>query len=300
MQIGYIGLGKMGGAMVELLLEKGHNVHAFDVDMRARDNVKHLGAQVAGSIEEIIEQLEERRTVWVMVPHQFVDDVIAEALPKLSKGDVIIDGGNSPFGESIRRGKELKERGIEFLDVGVSGGPAGAANGACMMIGGDKELYVQYEQLFRDLTVEDGYGYMGRTGAGHFVKMVHNGIEYGMMQAIAEGFSIMKSAKDFDLDMKDIARVYNNGSVIESRLMEWMESGFEKFGEDLEKVTGSAAASGEGEWTVDVAEDLNIETPVIRSAVKAREATQKAPSYQGKIISTLRNQFGGHDINPSD
>lgn len=300
MEIGYIGLGKMGSAMVELLLEKGYGVHAFDVNMEARDRVKHLGAKVAGSIGEITGQLEERRTIWIMVPHQFVNDVISEVVPNLSEGDVIVDGGNSPFAESVRRGKELEGKGIKFLDVGVSGGPNGAAKGACMMIGGDRDLFVQYEQLFKDLTVEDGYGYMGGAGAGHFVKMVHNGIEYGMMQAIAEGFSIMKSTKDFNLDMKDIARVYNHGSVIESNLMGWLESGYQKYDEDLDKVSGSAAASGEGEWTVKAAHELGIPDKVIHESLNAREATQKNPSYQGKIISMLRNQFGGHDINPKN
>jgi len=230
-----------------------------------------------------------------MVPHQAVDAVLKELTPLLKKGDVVVDGGNSPYKESIRRARELEVKGINFLDAGVSGGPAGARNGACIMVGGNKEVFQKFESLFRDLSVPDGYGYMGRTGAGHFVKMVHNGIEYGMMQALAEGFAVMK-ASDFGLDLKKVADVYNHKSVIESRLMGWLRSAFVQYGEDLKDISGSAAQSGEGMWTVEAGKELEVPTPIIQAALDFRIQSQANPSYTGKLVSAMRNQFGGHDV----
>jgi 6-phosphogluconate dehydrogenase len=210
-------------------------------------------------------------------------------------GDIVIDGGNSPYKESIRRATELETRGIDFLDAGVSGGPAGARNGACIMVGGKKEVFEKFEAVFRDLSVPDGYGYLGRTGTGHFVKMVHNGIEYGMMQSLAEGFTIMK-ASDFGLDLTKIADVYNHKSVIESRLVGWLQYAFEQYGEDLKDISGSAAQSGEGMWTVEAGKELSIPTPIIQAALDFRIQSQAHPSYTGKLISAMRNQFGGHEV----
>ena len=205
----------------------------------------------------------------------------------------MIDGGNSFFEDSRRRAKLLARKGIKFLDAGVSGGPAGARNGACMMIGGDQASYEKWEALFADASVRDGYAYFGAAGAGHFVKMVHNGIEYGMMQSIAEGFALMKKSP-FKLKLSKIAKLYNHGSVIESRLIGWLESGYAAFGEDLKKISGSVAYTGEGEWTVKTGKKWKMKLPVIEDSFKFRVRSKKDPSYMGKILSALRNQFGGH------
>ena len=207
----------------------------------------------------------------------------------------MIDGGNSFFEDSMRRAKLLAQRGIRFLDAGVSGGPTGARNGACMMIGGDKAAYEKLESLFADASVAGGYAYFGKAGAGHFVKMVHNGIEYGMMQSIAEGFALMKRSP-FKLDLQEVARLYNRGSVIESRLVGWLGSGFRAFGEKLKKVSGSVAYTGEGEWTVKTGKKWKMKLPAIEGSFKFRVRSKKSPSYMGKILSALRNQFGGHSV----
>ena len=295
MKLGYIGLGKMGANMVERLLEKGHEVAAFDRNADAVKAARNMGAHPADTLAALVASLPSPRLVWIMVPHQAVDAVLKELTPLLKKGDVVVDGGNSPYKESIRRAKELEVKGINFLDAGVSGGPAGARNGACIMVGGNKEVFQKFESLFRDLSVPDGYGYMGRTGAGHFVKMVHNGIEYGMMQALAEGFAVMK-ASDFGLDLKKVADVYNHKSVIESRLMGWLRSAFVQYGEDLKDISGSAAQSGEGMWTVEAGKELEVPTPIIQAALDLRIQSQANPSYMGKLVSAMRNQFGGHDV----
>jgi len=295
MKLGYIGLGKMGANMVERLLEKGHEVVAYDRNADAVKATKNKGAQPADTLAALVAALPLPRLVWIMVPHQAVDAVLKELTPLLAPGDVVVDGGNSPYKKSIRRAKELEARGIDFLDAGVSGGPAGARNGACIMVGGRKEVFQKFETVFRDFSVPDGYGYMGRTGAGHFVKMVHNGIEYGMMQALAEGFAVMK-ASDFGLDLTKITDVYNHRSVIESRLVGWLQSAFVQYGEDLKDITGSAAQSGEGMWTVEAGKELGIPTPIIQAALDFRIQSQKDPSYTGQLISAMRNQFGGHEV----
>ena len=295
MKLGYIGLGKMGANMVERFLEKGHEVVACDRNVDAVKAAKNKGAQTVDTLAVLIAALPLPRLVWIMVPYQAVDEVLKELTPLLTPGDVVVDGGNSPYRESIRRAKELEARGIDFLDVGVSGGPAGARNGACIMVGGKKEVFQRFETVFRDLSVPDGYGYMGWTGAGHFVKMVHNGIEYGMMQALAEGFAIMK-ASDFELDLTKITDLYNHKSVIESRLVGWLQSAFEQYGEDLKDITGSDAQSGEGMWSVAAGKELGIPTPIIQAALDFRIQSQAHPSYTGKLISAMRNQFGGHEV----
>ncbi len=295
MKLGYIGLGKMGFNMVERLLEKGHQVVVFDRGREAVEALSKKGALAAASVAALAQSLEAPRLVWIMVPHTAVDAVLADLAPHLAKGDTVIDGGNSPYKESIRRAGELKGKGLEFLDVGVSGGPEGARRGACIMAGGKKAAYSRCEGLFRDLATEGGYGYMGLHGAGHFVKMVHNGIEYGMMQALAEGFAVMK-ASGFDLDLSAIAELYNHRSVIESRLVGWLKNAYEQYGKDLSGISGSAAQSGEGRWTVDAARELGIPAPIIEGALDFRISSQKNPSYTGKIISALRNQFGGHEV----
>jgi len=295
MKLGYIGLGKMGANMVERFLEKGHEVVAYDRNVDAVKLAKNKGAQTADTLTVLVAALPLPRLVWIMVPHQAVDTVLKELTPLLAMGDSVVDGGNSLYKESIRRAEELEARGIDFLDAGVSGGPAGARNGACIMVGGMKKIFTKFETIFRDLSVPDGYRYMGRTGAGHFVKMVHNGIEYGMMQALAEGFAIMKTS-DFELDLTKIADVYNHKSVIESRLVGWLQSAFERYGEDLKDITGSDAQSGEGMWTVEAGKELGIPTPIIQASLDFRIQSQVHPSYTGKLISAMRNQFGGHEV----
>ncbi len=296
MKLGYIGLGKMGYNMVELLLDKRYEVVAYNRTAEPVQKIARRGAQPSDSIRALITALQAPRLIWIMVPHQAVDDVLNDLVPLLAKGDAVIDGGNSPYRESIRRARDLEGRGIEFLDAGVSGGPGGARTGACIMVGGKETVFRRYEQLFRDLAVPNGYAYLGGPGAGHFVKMVHNGIEYGMMQALAEGFAILR-ASGFNLDLARIADLYNHRSVIESRLVEWIKGAYEGYGAELTGISGSVEQSGEGMWTVDVAKELGIPVPVIEGALKFRLQSQKSPSYTGKVVSAMRHQFGGHEVN---
>jgi 6-phosphogluconate dehydrogenase len=294
MQLGYIGLGKMGLNMVGRLASKGHAIVAFDSNAEARMKAVEQGAKAEASLGEMVARLAVPRTIWLMVPHQAVDAVLADLAPLLAANDVIIDGGNSPYKESIRRARELDRKGIDFIDVGVSGGPAGARDGACLMIGCRRGLFERYEELFRDISVKNGYGHMGKAGAGHFTKMVHNGIEYGMMQAIAEGFTVLKQS-DFDLNLREVSRVYNHHSVITSRLTQWLESAYETYGEDLRDISGTVAQSGEGLWTLEAARELGVAVPIIEGSVDFRKQSQERPSYTGKVLSALRNQFGGHE-----
>ena len=303
----------MGFAMAERLLEKDYQVVATNRSNESVDKIAQKGAIPAYEISELVEKLDsknngensqssESKTIWIMIPWKAVDDVLSELVPLLRKGDTIIDGGNSPYLETVRRSKEITEKGINFMDVGVSGGPNGARNGACLMCGGNRKDFDKYEKLFKDLSVESGYGYMGLNGAGHFVKMVHNGIEYGMMQAIGEGFEVMKKInKDsekggFDLDLKEISRVYNKGSVIESSLVGWLQNAYQKNGEDLENISGEVSHSGEGQWTVEAANRLEVPVKIIEQSLQFRKDSQGSPSYTGKVVSALRNEFGGHDV----
>ncbi len=295
MKLGYIGLGKMGYNMVELLLDKKYEVAVYNRSEEPIKKIAQRGAQPAASLRTLVAALTPPRLVWIMVPYSAVDDVLKDLMLLLASGDTVIDGGNSPYKESMRRAKELEGEGIDFLDAGVSGGPGGARAGACIMVGGKEEVFRTYEKLFRDLAVENGYAYLGRSGAGHFVKMVHNGIEYGMMQAIAEGFAVM-NASSFNLNLKKVADLYNHRSVIESRLVGWLKSAYEQSGPELEEISGSVAQSGEGMWTVDAAKELGIPVPIIQGALEFRLQSQKNPSYIGKVVSALRHQFGGHEV----
>ena len=284
MNIGYIGLGKMGAGMVALLQEKGHDVSTYTKS----------GGGTTQSLSSLVASLSAPRLVWIMVPHAATQGVIDELLPLMEEGDTIIDGGNSPYQESIRRAKVLQEKGIVFLDAGVSGGPAGARNGACIMVGGEADAFTQLEWLWKDLSAPDAYGFMGPAGAGHFTKMVHNGIEYGMMQSLAEGFDLLHHSKEFALDMTKVTTVYATGSVITSRFVSWLLHAYQTHGDDLTDITGSASATGEGAWTKLAAEREGIAVPALDAALAARAASQTTPSYQGKVISALRNEFGGH------
>jgi len=298
MKLGYIGLGKMGYNMAELLLEKGHQIVAYNRSVEPVRRIAEKGARPADSIHSLAMSLEPPRLVWIMVPYDAVDGVLKDLTPLLTKGDTIIDGGNSPYKESIRRSQEAEKKGINFLDAGVSGGPAGARTGACIMVGGDENVFHTYEQIFRDASVDHGYAHFGKAGAGHFVKMVHNGIEYGMMQALAEGFAILK-ASGFNLDLAHVADLYNHKSVIESRLVGWLKAAYEQYGENLEGIAGSVAQSGEALWTIDAAKEFGIPAPIIKGALDYRLQSQANPSYTGQIVSALRHQFGGHDVKAS-
>jgi 6-phosphogluconate dehydrogenase len=285
----------MGYNMVQLLLERNNQVVVYDRNAPSMDAAAKKGAKAVPSIEVMAESLAPPRVFWIMVPHRAVDAVLQELSPFLTRGDTVIDGGNSPYKDSIRRAADMRKRGIDFLDVGVSGGPKGAREGACVMVGGSKEVFSRCEQLFRDIAAADGYAWVGASGAGHFVKMVHNGIEYGMMQALAEGFTVLKNSA-FGFDLQRLADLYDHRSVIESRLVGWLKDAYERYGPDLENVSGSAVQSGEGTWTVEAARDMGVPVPVIEGSLAFRLESQKKPSYTGKVISALRHAFGGHEV----
>ncbi|MDP2637204.1 MAG: decarboxylating 6-phosphogluconate dehydrogenase [bacterium] len=283
--IGFIGLGKMGKPMVGRLQKKGWSVVTFD---KAGGSAKNL--------KELALKLKPPRVVWLMVPAgKPVDEVLKELTPLLKRGDTVIDGGNSFYKDSLKRGAKLAGKGISFLDVGVSGGPVSIQAGKfAIMAGGDKGAYTKVRPLFKDLS-DTQAGYMGKSGAGHFAKMVHNGIEYGMMQALAEGFAILKKAP-FGFRLQDVARVYNSNSIVTSRLVGWLEEGFRMYGEDLKKASTKVSHTGEGEWTVKEAKQLKVSIPVIEESFTFRVQSAKKPSFTGKVLSTLRAVFGGHKI----
>ena len=295
MKIGYIGLGKMGRGQVERLHERGYEVVVYNRSPEPIKDIVKIGVKGAHTLKELTEALPAPRVMWIMVSHSAVDAVLTELMPLLSTGDTVIDGGNCFYEDTMRRAKELGVQGIDFLDAGVSGGPAGARHGASIMIGGSKEVYHKHSKLFEDLGAEKAVNYMGDHGAGHFVKMVHNGIEYGMMQSIAEGFAVLKSAP-FHLKLTQVAEVYSNKTVIESRLISWLLDAYKKFGPDLSGVAGSVAHSGEGQWTVDTAKKLGVPAKVIEDSLEFRVNSASNPSYTGRVLTALRNMFGGHDL----
>lgn len=296
-EIGVVGLGKMGGAIVRRLHEQGWKVVGFDVSDEARNALKAEGVHVTETLNALIETLPTPRVVWLMLPAGDITErtVLGESglAPLLAQGDTVIDAANSFYEDTTRRAALLNEKGIHFVDVGFSGGPSGARNGGCLMVGGEEKIVQELAPLFEALALPEGWVRCAEVGAGHFTKMVHNGIEYGMMQSLAEGFAVLKQAP-FPLDLLKIARIYNRGSVIESRLVGWAESGFTQFGVDLEGVSGTVAHTGEGKWTVETAKKLGVPVPSIELAYNFRVESEKHPSYIGKVLSMLRNQFGGH------
>ncbi|WP_242273824.1 phosphogluconate dehydrogenase (NAD(+)-dependent, decarboxylating) [Bacillus cereus group sp. BfR-BA-01310] len=294
MQVGLIGLGKMGLNLGKNLIDHKHQVAAFDLNTSAVEEMKEYGATGVSSLNELVQSLESPRVLWVMVPHAVVDSVIDEVTPLLSKGDILIEAGNSHYKESIRRYEQLKQDGIHFMDAGTSGGMEGARNGACYMIGGDQEAWDIVEPIFRDTAVENGYLYAGKAGSGHFLKMVHNGIEYGMMAAIGEGFEILEKS-EFDYDYEKVSGVWNNGSVIRSWLMELTENAFSKDAK-LDDIKGVMHSSGEGKWTVETALDLQTATPVIAMSLLMRYRSLDNDTFTGKVVAALRNEFGGHAV----
>jgi 6-phosphogluconate dehydrogenase len=294
-KIGFIGLGRMGANMVRRLLRDGHEVVAFN---RTADKTREIageGAQAAFTLEELVGRLEKPRTVWIMVPAGDATEAqITELMGLLEPGDIIVDGGNTNFHEDQRRHPELKAKGVHYVDAGVSGGIWGLANGFCLMVGGEPEPVQHLEPVFRSLAPADGYLHVGGPGAGHYVKMVHNGIEYGMMQAYAEGFEILHSS-DYKLDLHGISHIWNHGSVVRSWLLELAERAFEN-DQDLAHLKGWVADSGEGRWTVQEAIDRDVPAPVITMSLLMRLRSRQDDSYGAKVLAALRNEFGGHAV----
>ncbi|MDC0704101.1 phosphogluconate dehydrogenase (NAD(+)-dependent, decarboxylating) [Priestia megaterium] len=296
MKIGLIGLGKMGYNLSLNLMDNRHEVVAYDVNKEAVEKLANEGATGAFTVEELVNELPPSpKVVWIMVPAgEVTENVITELKELLSEGDIIIDGGNSNYKESVRRAQDLQEKGIYFFDVGTSGGMEGARNGACTMIGGDAEVFRTIEPIFNDICVENGFMYAGKSGSGHFLKMVHNGVEYGMMQSIAEGFEVLEKSQ-FDFDYEAVARVWNNGSVVRSWLMELTENAFSK-DPKLDSIKGVMQSSGEGKWTVETALDLQTATPVIALSLMMRYRSLEEDTFTGKVVAALRNEFGGHGV----
>jgi 6-phosphogluconate dehydrogenase len=296
MRIGFIGLGRMGANMVRRLLRDGHEIVAYNRTPEKTQEIATEGAAAAYTIEELVARLERPRAVWIMVPAGDATEAqIEELLEHLEAGDTIIDGGNTNFHDDVRRHAALKAKGIGYVDAGVSGGIWGLQVGYCLMVGGDAVAVAPLEPVFHSLAPEDGYLHVGGPGAGHYVKMIHNGIEYGMMQAYAEGFEIMH-ASDYDLDLRGIADLWNHGSVVRSWLLELAARAFAAQGNDLAHLKGWVADSGEGRWTVQEAIDRDVPAPVITLALLNRFRSRQDDSYGAKVLAALRNEFGGHAV----
>jgi 6-phosphogluconate dehydrogenase len=299
MQIGLVGLGKMGFPLALNLHDKSFEVIAFDVATQSRENVAKEGVGVAESLAELVLKLTAPRVIWLMIPSgEIIDNVIEELVPMLSPNDTLIEGGNSFYKDSIKRHNLLKARGVHFLDCGTSGGVSGARNGVCAMIGGDKAVFERCEPVFKSISVPNGYLHTGEAGSGHFVKMVHNGIEYGMMQSIAEGFEVFEKS-NFGLDFEAIATLFNQGSVIRGWLMELTANAFQK-DPNLEAIKGVMHSSGEGKWTLETALDLGVPTPVMALSLMMRYRSLQEDTFSGKVVAALRNEFGGHAVVKSE
>lgn len=298
MQIGMVGLGKMGGNMSQRLLAAGHDVVGYDHHSENLDKLESQGGVGVSSLEEMVGKLAEPRKVWIMVPAgEPTGSVVEELKAILDEGDIVIDGGNSNYKDTLDRAESLREEGISFVDVGTSGGIWGLEEGYSMMIGGDREVVNRLDSLFKVLAPgpDKGWGYVGGNGAGHFVKMVHNGIEYGIMQAYGEGFEILRGKGEFDLDLQEIAEIWRFGSVIRSWLLDLTAEAL-KEDQSLARIADYVPDSGEGRWTVFEAIDLDIPAPVITLSLLMRLVSRQDESYAAKILSAMRNQFGGHAI----
>jgi 6-phosphogluconate dehydrogenase len=286
-QLGMIGLGRMGSGMTERLREGGHDVQTYDPNVEER---------TAASLEELRQQLAPPRAFWMMIPAgKITEDVFQQLLGLATAGDTIVDGGNSNFRDSQRRHDEAQQRGIHFVDAGVSGGIWGLEVGFCLMVGGDEEPVKRLEPIFATLAPEDGYAHVGPSGAGHFVKMVHNGIEYGLMQSYAEGFEIMEHS-EFDLDPHQISGIWRHGSVVRSWLLELLHAAFEQHGSKLEEIAPYVEDSGEGRWTINEAINENVPAPVIAASLFARFQSRDEIKFSAKVAAALRQQFGGHAV----
>jgi 6-phosphogluconate dehydrogenase len=296
MQLAMIGLGRMGGNMVKRLAQGGHELVVYD---QSADAVKAQGGKAvkaARDIADVARQLAPRRVVWLMLPAGApTEKTIEQLVPVLARGDIVIDGGNSNFRDSLRRAEQLKARGIDFVDAGTSGGIWGLTEGYCLMVGGSAGAVQHCEPIFRTLAAPDGYAHVGPAGAGHYVKMVHNGIEYGMLQAYAEGYEILHSSQDFKLELGKIANLWNHGSVVRSWLNELAARAFADDGQ-LSGIRGYVEDSGEGRWTVEEAMRLNVPAPVITVSLLARFRSRQEESFGAKVIAALRREFGGHAV----
>jgi 6-phosphogluconate dehydrogenase len=296
MQLAMIGLGRMGGNMVRRLVQGGHEVIVYDSNRDAVKAHASKGVNAAKDLADVARLLEPRRVVWVMVPAGApVETTIEQLASSLGRGDIVIDGGNSNFHDSLRRAEMLEAKGIEFVDVGTSGGVWGLTLGYCLMIGASPAAYQHCEPIFRTLAAPEGYAHVGPPGAGHYVKMVHNGIEYGLLQAYAEGYEILHASQDFKLQLGQIAKLWNHGSVVRSWLNELAEGAFER-DDQLADIRGYVEDSGEGRWTVEEAIRLDVPAPVITLSLLARLRSRQQESFGAKVIAALRKEFGGHAV----
>lgn len=298
MQLGLIGLGKMGGNMAERIRLGGHQVVGFDFSAEAVAKLTASGNVGVSSLEELASKLQGRKAIWIMVPQgKPVDDTIAKLEPLLNKGDILIDGGNSNYKESIRRHAEVSAKGFHFVDVGTSGGVWGLKEGYSMMIGGDKEPVEFLRPIFEALAPakDKGWGRVGPAGSGHFVKMVHNGIEYGMMQAFAEGFTIMEKKEELNLDLAQISEIWRHGSVVRSWLLDLTADALSK-NPTLDGLEAYVSDSGEGRWTVFEAIDLNVSAPVITESLIRRIRSREENNFTDRMLAIMRNAFGGHAV----
>lgn len=298
MELGMIGLGKMGANMTQRLLQGGHSVVAYDSSAEAVASAASAGAMPCESITDLASRLAAPRAVWVMVPAgPPTESVVTELTETLQAGDTVIDGGNSNYKDSIRRSAMLVERGLHFVDVGTSGGIWGLTEGYSMMVGGEKAVVEQLRPIFETLAPgpDKGWGHVGPGGAGHFVKMVHNGIEYGLMQAYAEGFEILKAKDDFKLDLHQIADIWRYGSVVRSWLLDLTAAALAE-DQELKQIKGWVADSGEGRWTVAEAIDEDVPAPVISLSLLMRFVSRQEESYASKLLAAMRNKFGGHPV----
>ena len=301
MELGLIGLGKMGGNMAERLRLAGHKVVGFDFSADAVKKLSDAGSVGVNSLEDLVKNLQSPRAIWIMVPAgDPVDETIAKLKPFMQKGDIFIDGGNSNYKDTQRRHDALKAEGFEFVDVGTSGGIWGITEGYSMMIGGDEDVVERLRPIFETLApgADKGWGRVGPSGAGHFVKMVHNGIEYGVMQAYAEGFSIMKAKKPLDLDLTQISEIWRYGSVVRSWLLDLTADALKK-NPTLEGLEAYVPDSGEGRWTVFEAIDLNVSAPVITESLIRRLRSREENNFTDRMLSVMRNEFGGHAVKKS-
>jgi 6-phosphogluconate dehydrogenase len=300
MDIGITGLGRMGAGMAERWVRNGHRVVAHNRSRGPIDELASKGAEPAYSIEELVGKLQAPRAVWIMLPAGDVtEQMIQTLIPLLSPGDTIIDGGNTNFNDDIRRANMLKEHRLNYIDQGTSGGVWGLENGFCIMVGGEPELVKRLEPAFLTLAPTDGYVHCGPVGSGHFVKMVHNGIEYGMMQAYAEGFEIMRAKTDFNLNLHNISSAWRYGSVVRSWLLDLTVDAF-KEDPDLSQLKGYVEDSGEGRWTIQAAIDLNVPAPVITLSLFERFHSRQPESFAAKVLAAMRKGFGGHAVKKAE
>ena len=298
MKLGFVGFGRMGGNMVKRLLDRGHQITVYARRPEVRAEAAALGAASADSLADLVERLTLPRVVWMMIPAGgAVDDTLSILQPFLSAGDIIVDGGNSNYKDSIRRAAAAASKNLRYIDAGTSGGIWGLQVGYCLMVGGEANAVKVVEPAFLDLAPKDGYMHVGPSGAGHFVKMIHNGIEYGMLQAYAEGFAILH-AGSYDLDLRAISALWNHGSVVRSWLLELAERAFAADPE-LRSIRGYVEDSGEGRWTVQEAIDHNVPAPVITLSLLQRFRSRQEENFGDKVIAALRNQFGGHAVKPA-